>query len=90
MDNEIPKITFDVIEFSRKHECTVAVYPPMPHFESCLKIGLFKDFHRWNILIDLCQVIDPNVVLEYELEEAIKKLDEKIMEGKQYVYENLS
>ena len=90
MDNKFPKITFDIFEFSRKHECAVAVYPPRPPFEGCLKIGLFKDFHRWSLLIDLFSVIDPNVVLAHELEEAIKKLDEEIMEGKQYVYENLS
>lgn len=90
MDNEFPKINFDVFEFSRKHECAVFVYPPMPHFEDFLKISLFKDFHRWSVLIDLCSVIDPNAVLAYELEEAIKKLDEEIMEGKQYGDENLS
>ena len=91
MDNEFPKITVDIFEFARKHDCAVRL-----QFEDDmrLKMGLERHGFRHSFAIDvttLSSIQTSNIdwVVEDALEESIREI-EKLERKYRYGNENLS
>lgn len=77
MDNEFPKITFDIFKFARKHDCAVGL-----RFENdaIIKMYLTRHGFRHSFAIDVTtlnsiQVSNIDWVVEDTLEESIKEIE---------------
>lgn len=86
MDNEFPKITFDIFEFANKHGCVIRL-----RFEDDIRLKMDVERHgfRRSFSIDVTtlssiQASNIDWVVEDALEESIKeieKLERKYLHG---------
>lgn len=77
MDSEFPKITFDIFEFARKHDCAVRL-----QFEDDMSLKMCLERHgfRHNCLIyvnllNSIQVSNIDWVVEDALENSIREIE---------------